>query len=214
MKNLTSLILIPLSFLLLTFTPILYSQTCGPCITTLYITITSWPGGTGQGCILDSTGSSQICCFDIDGNGHSTVLGLCNANYVACISSSSASFSITGTNNRLTMNYIGASCSVSCDCGGSNKPKEKAIEKYELQQNYPNPFNPVTKITFSIPAANNVKLVVYDLTGKIVATLMNEYKNIGTYSVEFDASNLSSGIYLYKVESGTFTEIKKMLLVK
>jgi hypothetical protein len=86
--------------------------------------------------------------------------------------------------------------------------------KYELSQNYPNPFNPVTKINYSIPKSGIITLKVYDILGRNVTTLVNEFKNAGNYSVEFNADNLSSGVYTYRLESGSYVETKKMLLVK
>jgi hypothetical protein len=85
---------------------------------------------------------------------------------------------------------------------------------YALGQNYPNPFNPATKIQYAIPKAGDVSLVVYDILGRQVATLVNEFKNPGVYTIDFNASSLSSGVYFYKIQSGTFTDTKKMLLVK
>ena len=85
---------------------------------------------------------------------------------------------------------------------------------YALGQNYPNPFNPTTKIEYYIPRSGNVKLTVYDLTGREVAVLVDENKNPGIYSVNFNASLLSSGVYFYKIVSGTFTDVKKMVLLK
>ena len=85
---------------------------------------------------------------------------------------------------------------------------------YALKQNYPNPFNPSTKIEYYIPRAGNVRLIVYDITGREVAVLVNEYKNPGIYSVDFNASALSSGVYFYKIQSGEFIDIKKMVLLK
>jgi subtilisin-like proprotein convertase family protein len=85
---------------------------------------------------------------------------------------------------------------------------------YSLNQNYPNPFNPMTTISFDIPKADNVKLVVYDLLGREVALLVNQFRQAGTYDVQFDGSTLSSGVYFYRLETGSFTETKKMLLVK
>ncbi|MEP7146245.1 MAG: M14 family zinc carboxypeptidase, partial [bacterium] len=87
-------------------------------------------------------------------------------------------------------------------------------EKYSLSQNYPNPFNPTTNINYSLPASQNTLLRIYDLLGKEVMTLVNEKQNAGNYSVSFDGSNLSSGLYYYKLESGEFTDTKKMLLIK
>jgi hypothetical protein len=85
---------------------------------------------------------------------------------------------------------------------------------FSLSQNYPNPFNPVTNIRFSIPNSGSVKLVVFDILGREVITLLNEVKPAGNYLVDFDASKLSSGVYFYRLTSGSFTETKKMLLVK
>jgi len=85
---------------------------------------------------------------------------------------------------------------------------------YDLAQNYPNPFNPSTKIKFSIPEAGIVTLKVFNLLGEEVATLLNAEKTAGNYEATFDASNLSSGIYFYKLEAQNFTSTKKMLLLK
>jgi hypothetical protein len=85
---------------------------------------------------------------------------------------------------------------------------------FSLEQNYPNPFNPSTNIQYTISSNQFVKLKVYDLLGREVATLVNEEKSAGSYKVEFDASHLSSGIYFYKLNSGSFTETKKMILLR
>lgn len=89
-----------------------------------------------------------------------------------------------------------------------------AVNKFELAQNYPNPFNPSTKITFSIPQAGNVKLSVYNLLGQDVKTLVNGFTSEGTHTVNFDASNLNSGVYIYKIEANNFTQTRKMTLIK
>ncbi|MCB9248880.1 MAG: T9SS type A sorting domain-containing protein [Ignavibacteriales bacterium] len=85
---------------------------------------------------------------------------------------------------------------------------------FELTQNYPNPFNPTTKINFQIPSAQNVSLKVYNLLGQEVATLLNEQMGAGVYEVGFDASQLSSGVYIYSLKAGSFVASKKMTLVK
>jgi hypothetical protein len=88
-------------------------------------------------------------------------------------------------------------------------------QTYSLEQNYPNPFNPSTQIKFSVPENNSfVNLTVYDITGKEVSILIREKLNAGYYETEFNGSNLSSGIYFYKLVSGVFTETKKMILIK
>ena len=85
---------------------------------------------------------------------------------------------------------------------------------YSLEQNFPNPFNPSTKINFSLPVEGFVTLDVYNSIGQKVTTLVNETKSAGTYAVDFDASDLTSGIYFYKISSGNFSETKKMILLK
>ncbi len=87
-------------------------------------------------------------------------------------------------------------------------------DAYELAQNYPNPFNPSTVISYSIPEATVVKLSVYNTLGEEISTLVNTLQDAGTYSVQFDASKLATGIYLYTLETGKFTVTKKMLLLK
>jgi hypothetical protein len=86
--------------------------------------------------------------------------------------------------------------------------------KYNLLQNYPNPFNPITNVKFSMLNAENVRIVVYDVQGREVQTLVNERLNAGTYEVKFDGSGLTSGVYLYKLITESFTETRKMLLIK
>ncbi len=87
-------------------------------------------------------------------------------------------------------------------------------ENFKLSQNYPNPFNPSTVINYSIPKSGLVTLKVYDILGKEVASLVNEFKSAGSYDFKFNASNLSSGVYFYRLESGNFVETKKMSLMK
>ncbi len=86
--------------------------------------------------------------------------------------------------------------------------------KYDLKQNYPNPFNPVTKINYELPKDGYISLKIYDVLGREVRTLVNEVKTAGYYSVDFNASTLSSGVYFYKMESGAFSDIKRMVLIK
>jgi hypothetical protein len=83
-----------------------------------------------------------------------------------------------------------------------------------LHQNYPNPFNPATTIRYDLPQQANAKIVVYDMIGREVATLVNETKDAGSYEVTFTASQLASGVYFYKLSSGVFTSMKKLVLMK
>ncbi len=87
-------------------------------------------------------------------------------------------------------------------------------ENYLLNQNYPNPFNPSTKISWQSPVSGWQTLKVYDVLGNEVATLVNEYRNAGSYEVNFNASKLSSGVYFYQLKTGDFIQIKKMILLK
>jgi len=88
------------------------------------------------------------------------------------------------------------------------------VTEFNLAQNYPNPFNPTTSIRYSIPEAGLVTIKVYDVLGREVAQLVNEEKTAGSYNLTFDAAKLSSGVYMYKIESGKFQETKKMVLIK
>ena len=87
-------------------------------------------------------------------------------------------------------------------------------EEYSISQNYPNPFNPSTTINFSVPKQSKVVLKVYDILGSEVATLVDGFKNAGNYEVNFNASNLASGMYIYTLTAGNFTTSKKMMLMK
>ena len=86
--------------------------------------------------------------------------------------------------------------------------------KYELYQNYPNPFNPTTNIEYSVPSTEYVSLKVFDILGREVAALVNEQKSAGNYKVNFNASNLSSGVYIYRLQVNDFVTSKKMMLIK
>jgi len=97
-------------------------------------------------------------------------------------------------------------------------PNSGIPERFNLSQNYPNPFNPETKIRYSLPGGEgiymNVKLMVYDVTGRLAAIIVDMEQEPGTYEVKFNANSLSSGIYFYKISAGNYTETKKMMLIK
>ena len=88
------------------------------------------------------------------------------------------------------------------------------VKKFELNQNYPNPFNPTTTIKYKLPKNSFVTLKIYDILGKEVQTLVDEYKHSGIYKAEFNAANLPSGVYFYRLTAGNFIEVKKMILQK
>ncbi len=93
--------------------------------------------------------------------------------------------------------------------------------KFMLYQNYPNPFNPTTKIKYSIPVPSNlskrealVQLKIYDILGREISTLVNKEQQPGTYEFQFDGSNLPSGVYFYRLQVGSFSDTKKLILLK
>jgi hypothetical protein len=86
--------------------------------------------------------------------------------------------------------------------------------KFQLSQNYPNPFNPMTTISYQLPEAAHVVLSIYNLKGQLVAELVNEYKNAGIYNIDWNVKSLSSGIYVYELRSGDFSEVRKCMLLR
>lgn len=97
---------------------------------------------------------------------------------------------------------------------GINIISSEIPEKFSLSQNYPNPFNPTTHVRFEISDLRFVKLIIFDNIGREISTLVNEHLQPGTYEVEWDGSNYSSGVYYYKLVAGEFIETKKMILIK
>lgn len=87
-------------------------------------------------------------------------------------------------------------------------------DKFILNQNYPNPFNPSTILSYTLKSDQNVKLTVYNLVGQSVEVLVDEYQTAGEYWYTFDATNLPAGIYLYKLQAGEYSSVKRMTLVK
>lgn len=101
-----------------------------------------------------------------------------------------------------------------CVLTGNSNMHNSVPGRYSLEQNYPNPFNPSTRIEFSLPVDEVVSIKVFDATGREVTTLINGFKNKGNYSIDFNASNLSNGVYFYKLEAEGYSNTKKMVLVK
>jgi hypothetical protein len=111
------------------------------------------------------------------------------------------------TNGRYV--YGGGLLRPSMVANPNNQPHQ-----YSLHQNYPNPFNPKTLINFEIPNRVNVKICVYNALGQLIKVLLDDYRDAGSYRVEFDGANLPSGLYIYSIEAGSFADTKKMVLVK
>jgi len=85
---------------------------------------------------------------------------------------------------------------------------------FKLYQNHPNPFNPTTRIKFSVPERNNVNIKIFNMIGQEIQEIVNQEYEAGNYNVEFNASNLASGVYFYRIQSGNFVESKKMIYLK
>ncbi len=96
----------------------------------------------------------------------------------------------------------------------SETPTEAPFEHFALQQNYPNPFNPSTTLSFQLPAATHVAVTVHNITGRKVAELLNAFKPAGEHTLQFNATGLASGTYLYRVQAGKSVLQRKMLLLK
>ena len=88
------------------------------------------------------------------------------------------------------------------------------VNSFSLNQNYPNPFNPVTTIKYSIPRISRIVIKIYDVLGNEITTLIDEEKPVGTYELNWNADNLTSGVYFYQLKAGDFVETKKMVLMK
>ena len=96
----------------------------------------------------------------------------------------------------------------------NNEEEVELVNDFRLNQNYPNPFNPSTNISYSIPQTADVTLKVYDVTGRLVSTLINRAQSSGTYTVNVNASAWASGIYFYRITAGDFVKTRKLTLIK
>ena len=148
--------------------------------------------------------------YESDDNGDNWFLvngGLNDSKYILSLEITKSGFLFAG------MDYYGIYKSVNKVVTTLNE-ENTVPSKFELMQNYPNPFNPSTSIEYSVPSNEYVLLKVYDLLGNEVNTLVNERQSAGNYEVNFDASNLASGIYFYRIQSGSFIQTKKLMLLK
>ena len=116
--------------------------------------------------------------------------------------------SYTGGNNGGGFSYTRTQYVLSID------ETANLIKVYSLNQNYPNPFNPVTTISYDIPTESNVTLTIYDITGRMVKALINETQQAGMKQIMWNATDVSSGVYIYRIQAGDFTQTRKMILLK
>jgi hypothetical protein len=100
------------------------------------------------------------------------------------------------------------------DVTSVHENQQSAINDFQLWQNYPNPFNPTTKIKYSLPKAEKVKIDIYNILGQKIETLLNRRIPTGSHEIEFNAQNLPSAIYLYRIQAGEFQDVKKMILLR
>jgi hypothetical protein len=141
----------------------------------------------------------------------SNLWGVVSGSFVNCSGRMGVKIWVPGgslTNTNRPLDVFADTCLINCTVvtGVAQNNNNRIPETYVLKQNYPNPFNPSTKISYLLPKASDVKLVVYDLLGREVITLVNEFRTAGTHTVEFNASNLASGVYLYRIEAGDFKD--------
>jgi hypothetical protein len=146
-----------------------------------------------------------------------------NLNFVQGYGTSTESHSYDYTDNLAELNYRGKIYYrlKQIDYNGAtdySSPVEVTYEPkpndFALDQNYPNPFNPTTSIKYSLPEETHIKLTIYDLLGNEVKVLVDENRPAGTYTAKFDGSELTSGIYIYRLQAGDFVSTKRMALIK
>jgi photosystem II stability/assembly factor-like uncharacterized protein len=174
---------------------------------------------------IDFVNCSTGYAVGIDYAAHGIILKTTNngLNWVSLFSGTSNTLTSVVFTSENTGYVVGSSGTIIKTTTGGGEPisiqplSNTIPEKFMLYQNYPNPFNPVTTIRFSIPTAQNkvyAKLVIYDILGREVKLLLNQFLVPGEYSIEFDASDLPSGVYFYQLQSSSFSMARKMILLK
>ena len=157
------------------------------------------------------TGNSTIEYFmRYQNNNYGFVFTPTNPNYGFIIADTDQDWVRVSTSVPLMQNILFRLGTIT----GIQPISNEVPNKFSLSQNYPNPFNPSTKIIFALPNSSFAKIVIYDALGREVETLVNEQLNAGTFEVDFDGTNLASGIYYYVIRTENFTDSKKMILIK
>ena len=139
-----------------------------------------------------------------NGNAYLDDCGICNGNNSTC----------SGCMDEMANNYDPDATIDDGSCTYMALAEPTLPTSYNLDPNFPNPFNPVTKLSFSIPKLGFTTIVVCNLKGTKLATLINEVLNVGNYSISWNASSYPSGVYIFRMKSGEFTHMHKMVLVK
>ncbi len=161
----------------------------------------------------------KYAIFDVLGNNLSSHVWTGSMNWTNSGEGSNDENIVLIQNNSIANQYLQEFAQRYYDYGGSDTIVLSVLEnsfptKFLLQQNFPNPFNPKTKIKYEIVKSGFVNLKVFDILGREIKTLVNENQNVGYYETDFDANNLNSGIYFYKLTTNNFSEMKKMILIK
>ncbi len=164
--------------------------------------------------LLDENGEVvNAAISDLDGSF--IMDGLSSGSYQ--LSSSVVDYTSSDVNNvtvETANNYVNVDLVLTADGVTSVETSKNIVTNYALSQNYPNPFNPSTLISYQIPTSGLVTIKVYNVIGKEIATLVNEYQPSGNHSKEFSANGLTSGVYFYTIKAGSFSATKKMILLK
>jgi hypothetical protein len=155
------------------------------------------------------TNSAALRIVKTDGSNWGNLVGSGTANTTGTITSTIPFGNITSPRTIFTLANAKGGGNPLLVGLTSNVPKVFALE-----QNYPNPFNPSTIISYQVASLSNVSLKVYDLLGREIATLVNEMKSAGSYTATFNAANMPSGVYYYKLKAGNYSSVKKLLLLK
>jgi hypothetical protein len=165
------------------------------------------------GFVTALTGSTSVTMFSKTTDG-----GLNWSHEFPGLKANTTSLSAVNNDTIFITGFSGTILRRTSETIGIGTTTTQVPDKFMLSQNYPNPFNPSTNIRFDIPAGTRrvvfVQVVIYDILGREIETIVNEQLQPGTYEVEWDASNFSSGIYYYKLIAGSFTATRKMVLVK
>jgi photosystem II stability/assembly factor-like uncharacterized protein len=163
--------------------------------------------GSEMGCYKTTNGGVNWIRWN---NGMPQANIISEMSYIDSISSNGRYYIVAGTYGRaIWIREISGD-----DPIGITNTQTSVPDKFALKQNYPNPFNPTTTIEFSLPVKDAVTINVFDITGRLVTTLMNREMPAGTHKLVFDASKLSSGVYFYTIKTNAFTDTKKMILIK
>ena len=181
--------------------------------------LTSTPPGSSyypDGCSIVAGGSSALYKYQNHTAADTVgVIGNVQPGYVVATIFQDPRYFVSDFRNVLSATIGWVVTNGGIITGFSNNSISSIIpDNFSLKQNYPNPFNPSTVISYSIPKSGMVTLKVYDVLGKEVASLINEVKTAGSYEFQFNGSSLSSGVYFYRLQSGNFSDTKKMFLLK